>query len=183
VARLLVLVFPLCLDTFAVSVALGMAGLSRRQRLQISLLFPAAEIAMPVLGLVTGHGLARSIGGTADYVAAGLVAAVGAFLLAEDESVEAERAGRLARAGGWAIILLTASIALDELALGLSIGLLRLSFLAAVIMIAVQAIAASQLGLLLGRRVSARLREGTERLAGLALVGIGIFLFVEKAAS
>jgi putative Mn2+ efflux pump MntP len=183
VPRLVALVLPLCLDTFAVSAALGMAGLSRRQRLQISLIFPAAEIAMPVLGLLAGHGLARAIGGAADYVAAGLVLAVGAFLLAEDESGEVQRAGRLSRAGGWAVVVLTASIALDELALGFSIGLLRLSFLAAVIMIAVQAVVASQIGLLLGRRIAARSRERAERLAGLALVGIGLFLFFERLAA
>ena len=182
-ARLVALVVPLCLDTFAVSVALGMAGLSRRQRLQISLIFPATETVMPALGLLAGHGLAQAIGGAADYVAAGLVLAVGAFLLAEDETGEVERATRLARAGGWAVILLTASIALDELALGFSIGLLRLSFLAAVIMIAVQAVVASQLGLLLGGRVGARSRHWAERLAGLALVGIGFFLFFERLAA
>jgi manganese efflux pump family protein len=181
-ARLVALVLPLCLDTFAVSVALGLAGLSRRQRIQISIVFPAAEIAMPAVGLAAGHGLARTIGDAADYVAAAIVIAVGVYLLAEDETEEAERASRLVKAGGWAVVALTAGIALDELALGFSIGLLRLSFVAAVIMIAVQAVLASQLGLLLGSRVGERLRESAARVAGLALVGIGIFLLVERLA-
>src|SRR5437867_439371 len=98
-----------------------MAGLSRRQRLQISIVFPVAEIATPAIGLAAGHGLARTIGHAADYVAAAIVIAVGVYLLAEDESQEAERASRLVRAGGWAVVALTAGIALDELALGFSI--------------------------------------------------------------
>lgn len=177
--RLAALVLPLCLDTFAVSVLLGMAGLTRRQRLQVSLLFPAAEIAMPLLGLLLGHGVAQAIGGGADYLAAGVLIAVGAFLLAEDED-ERERVGRLARAGGWTLIALSVGIALDELALGFSIGLLRLSLVAACIMIGVQAVIASQLGLFLGDRVGARLREGAERVAGLVLAAIGIFVFFER---
>ncbi len=135
---------------------------------------------MPVLGLLVGDGVARAIGGAADYLAAGVLIAVGAFLLAEDESDEGERVGRLAHAGGWTLIALSAGIALDELALGFSIGLLRLSLVAACIMIGVQAVIASQLGLLLGSRVGARLREGAERLAGLVLASIGIFLFFER---
>src|SRR6266508_638839 len=150
--RLIVLVVPLCLDTFAVSLALGTAGLTRRQRLQVSILFPLAEAGMPLLGLVAGAGLARAIGSAADYIAAVVVIAVGAFLLAEDEADEARRLAR-----------------------GFGIGLLRLSFVLACIMIAVQAVIASQLGLLLGKRVGRRARTNAGRLAGLLLVVIGIF--------
>jgi manganese efflux pump family protein len=180
VLRLAALVLPLCLDTFAVSVLLGAAGLSRRQRLQVSLLFPAAEIAMPVLGLLLGDGIARAIGGAADYLAAAALIAVGALLLAEDDRVQPERVSRRAGAGGWALISLSVGVALDELALGFGIGLLRISLVAACIMIGVQAVIASQLGLLLGDRVGRRLREGAGRLAGLVLAGIGILVFFER---
>lgn len=135
---------------------------------------------MPVLGLVAGAGTARAIGAAAGYVAAAVLIAAGAFLLAEEASDETRR---LARTGGWAIVGLTFGIAVDELALGAGIGLLHVSFLAAVIMIAVQAVIASQLGLLLGARVGARLRNGAERAAGLALVTIGIFLFFERLSA
>jgi putative Mn2+ efflux pump MntP len=177
--RLAVLVLPLCLDTFAVSLALGAAGLTRKRRLQVSVLFPLAEAAMPALGLLAGEGLARAIGDAADYVAVGVLIATGAFLLAEDDSDERLRAKRLSRAGGLALLALAVGIALDELALGFSIGLLRLSFVIACIMIGVQAVVASQLGLLLGSRVGARFRERAGQLAGLILVVIGIFLFFE----
>ena len=178
--RLAALVLPLCLDTFAVSAVLGMAGLSGRQRLQVSLLFPAAEIAMPVLGLLLGDGIARAIGGVADYLAAAALIAVGALLLAEDERERPERVSRRARAGGWALISLSIGIALDELALGFGIGLLRLSLVAACIMIGVQAVIATQAGLLLGGRVGARLRRGAGRLAGVVLAGIGIFVLFDR---
>jgi hypothetical protein len=39
---------------------------------------------------------------------------------------------------------------------------------------------AAQIGLRLGSRVSANVREGAERLAGLALVGLALLLTVEK---
>lgn len=170
---------PLALDTFAVSAALGLAGLDRRGRIQASVLFPAVETAMPVAGLALGHGLARAIGQAAEYVGALVVAAAGAWLLGERDAAESRP---LPVAGGWALVALGLGISVDELALGLGIGLLRLSFAAAVIMIAVQAIVASQLGLLVGRRLGARGRVAAERLAGVALLALGLVLFFERLA-
>jgi len=178
--RLVAIVLPLCLDTFAASAALGLAGLTARQRLQVSILFPVAEAAMPLLGVVVGLGAAHLVGDIAGYAAAVVLAATGAFLLAEADDRDYRGAWRSAR--GWALVGLTLGIAVDELALGIGIGLLRLSLTAAVIMIGVQAVVASQLGLLVGARLGERAREGAQRVAGFALVSIGIFLFFERLA-
>lgn len=176
--RLLAILVPLCLDTFAAAAALSLAGLTTRQRLQVSLLFPVAETAMPVLGVVVGLGAARALGAVAGYAAAAVLAATGAFLLAAAHEAQSAAAWRTAR--GWALIGLTLGVAVDELALGLGIGLLRLSLAAAVIMIGVQAVVATQLGLLVGARLGDRTRGRAEQLAGFALVAIGIFLFFER---
>jgi putative Mn2+ efflux pump MntP len=176
--RLVAIVLPLCLDTFAASAALGVAGLTARQRLQVSILFPLAEAAMPLLGVMVGLGAARVVGSVAGYAAAVVLAATGAFLIAEAGERDEGRAWRSAQ--GWALVGLTLGIAVDELALGVGIGLLRLSMTAAVIMIGVQAVVASQLGLVVGARLGRRAHEGAQQLAGFALVAIGIFLFFER---
>jgi manganese efflux pump family protein len=46
--------------------------------------------------------------------------------------------------------------------------------------IAVQTIVLTQLGLALGARLGARWSEGAERLAGVALMALGIVLAAEK---
>jgi hypothetical protein len=40
---------------------------------------------------------------------------------------------------------------------------------------------ASQLGLTLGSRIGERWREAAERIAGLALTGLGVYLVIDKA--
>ena len=179
--RLVAILLPLCLDTFAAAAALALAGLTTRQRLQVSLLFPAAETAMPVLGLVIGLAAADAVGAVAGWAAAVVIGGTGAYLLAEAGEPEPAAGWRLAR--GWALLALAIAISVDELALGLGVGLLRLPFTAAVIMIGVQAVVATQLGLLVGGRVAARTRSRTEGLAGFALVAIAIFLFFERLSS
>jgi putative Mn2+ efflux pump MntP len=50
VLRLAALILPLALDTFAVSAAIGVAGIDKRQRLRLSLVFAAFEGLMPLVG-------------------------------------------------------------------------------------------------------------------------------------
>jgi putative Mn2+ efflux pump MntP len=181
--RLLAFVLPLGLDSFAVAAALGAArpaGIG--MRLRISAIFVAFEAGMPLLGLAAGGGLARVIGTTADYLAGAAVIGVGIWMLASGEDDE-QAAGRIAGAHGLAIIALGLSISMDELAIGFSLGLVRLPVVPVILAIAVQALVASQLGLALGTIVGERFRERAEQLAAVALIVLGGYLIVERALS
>jgi putative Mn2+ efflux pump MntP len=52
--KLIALVLPLSLDAFAVSAALGVAGLSRRERWRLSLRLAGFEAVMPIVGFLAG---------------------------------------------------------------------------------------------------------------------------------
>ena len=176
--KLILFVLPLGLDTFAVSAALGMRGLPSRERLRVSVLMSSFEMAMPVVGLLVGRALGHLIGDAADYVAIGLLALLGAWMLLHEE--EGENAARLAGGHGLALLALGISISLDELAIGFTIGLLHFSLWVAVILIGAQAFLFAQIGLRLGSRLKETLRERAEQLAGLALLGLAVLLGVEK---
>ena len=64
--------------------------------------------------------------------------------------------------------------------MGFTIGLLGLSIVAAVVLIGTQAFVAAQLGLRLGSRLGDAAREWAERLAGVALVGLGALILVSS---
>jgi putative Mn2+ efflux pump MntP len=184
VLKVIALVIPLGLDSFAICAALGLSGIDRGQRLRVSILFPAFEAGMPVLGLVLGAPLGNAIGGVADYIAAAVLFAFGLMMLIGiGERGEEERVARLATTHGMAIVGLGLGIALDELAIGFTIGLLGLPLVPTLSLIAAQAIVFSQLGLRLGARLNERIREYAERLAGLALIAIGMLLLLEKLLS
>lgn len=179
VAKIAALVLPLGLDTFAVAAALGAVGVVPARRMRIALLFTAFEAAMPLIGLAVGAPLGRSIGASADYLAVGILIAFGLYtLLSADENEQ--RLAQLAQFGGRTALLLGLSISLDELAIGFTFGLLRLPVVVVVALIAVQAFILTQLGLRLGNRLSEHLREGAERLAGVALATLGVVLLTEK---
>jgi putative Mn2+ efflux pump MntP len=180
VAKLIALVFPLGLDTFAVAAALGALGTTPTSRLRVSLLFTAFEAAMPLVGLALGVPLGRAIGGAADYLAIGVLLAFGLYTLVRSDEREEQAVARLAEVRGPAALLLGLSISLDELAIGFTLGLLRIPAGLVIGLIAVQTFIVTQAGLRLGHRLSHSLRESAERVAGLALTALALVLLAEQ---
>jgi putative Mn2+ efflux pump MntP len=156
--RLLGLLLPLALDTFAISALLATAGLTAERRRLAGAVFVGFETAMPLVGLGLGLGSARVIGESSEWVALACIAAVGAWLLVEDEQREAKRA--------WAVV-------------GFTFGLLEVSVGVAVALIAAQALVASQLGFRVGARLGT-LATVAERGAGVALIAISALLLVAR---
>ncbi|HMD57568.1 MAG TPA: manganese efflux pump [Solirubrobacteraceae bacterium] len=175
--KLVALVVPMGLDTFGVALALGLAGLPREHRLRVSLLFAGFEAAMPLVGVALGAPLGRAIGSAADYLAAALITALGVYMLLTERG-EDDRLLSLTQRGMFGAVMLGASISLDELAIGFSAGLLRLPIPALVIAVAAQAFIVTQVGIRLGSRAGEGLREGAEKLAGLALIALGVILMI-----
>jgi putative Mn2+ efflux pump MntP len=174
VLRLLALLLPLSLDTFAVAAALAAAGLPSSQRLRVSLVLTGFEAAMPLVGIGAGEAIGRAVGSLADYLAGAALLALGSYLLLLAHDDDAGTAARLARAHGLAVIGLGVSISLDELAIGFSAGLLHLPLAWAIVLIAAQALLAAQLGLRFGARLGEQICERAEWIAGLALIALGI---------
>jgi manganese efflux pump family protein len=181
--RVIALVVPLSLDTFAVAAAVGMSRLTSRQRLRISMLFALFEGTMPLVGFLIGAGLGRAIGHDADYLAGLFLIGLGCYgLWPRDESGELATVTALGRTHGLAVVGLGIGISLDELAIGFSAGLLRIPIILAAVLIAAQAFAAAQLGVRLGQRVGEGMREGAEKLASAVLVILGLVFVTQHLA-
>ena len=179
---LVLLVLPLGLDTFAVAAALGLAGAGPRDRARAAFLFTLFEAGMPLVGLLVGAALGRGLGSFAGKVGIALVAGAGAWmLLRRDEPDPSVRFGLFT--SGTAAVLLGLSVSMDELAIGFSLGLLHVPAGAAVALIALQAAAATQLGMRLGSRVGERFGEAAERLAGLVLLALAAYLLIADLAA
>ena len=178
--KLVAVVLPLALDTFAVSAALGMVGLGSRRRLTFGLLFAGFEAGMPLIGLAVGAAVGSALGAVGDYLAVAALAGLGLYMLFGSETADEARIARIATARGPALLAVGLSVSLDELAIGFALGLTHVPIIPALVLIAVQAFVASQLGFALGRRLGESVREGAERLAGVALVALAALFLIAK---
>ena len=182
VLAVLAIVAPLGLDTFALSLALGAAGLPTRDRLRVTAILASFEAGMPLLGLAIGQLAGRVIGGWAELAAAGVLVCVGLLMLREDDAAEGEHASKITATHGLAVLGLGFSIAIDELAVGITLGLLDLNTPLLITLIAAQALIVAQIGLRLGTRLNQRWGELAEKLAGLALTAYGIYVIANHFA-
>jgi putative Mn2+ efflux pump MntP len=163
-----------------VSTALGVAGLKKKHHFRTSLTLALYEAGMPGVGVLLGSVVSGFAGHYATYAAAAVIGLAGLVLLKPSGKKEAGEARLLSQTHGLAITNLGISISIDELALGLSLGLLHVSLWLAVILIGLQAFIASQLGLKLGERLNDKFREHAEKLAGLLLIAIAAIIIVLK---
>lgn len=171
------LFLSLGLDTFAVAIGLGLSGLPRSQWRRVGLAFAFFEGVMPIVGLVVGNHLGHAVGQWAGYGAAGLLILVGAHeirgsLSDDDDKLPSVEGGKLLLAG--------LSVSLDELAVGFSLGVLRVPVGPALGYIALQAFVITFLGLSWGTRIGRRSGEKAELVGGIVLAVLGLALLTNQ---
>jgi putative Mn2+ efflux pump MntP len=178
------LILPLAIDTFVLGTALGAAGVRKRERLRTSLILTAFEAGMPVVGFLGGAAVGVVAGAWTSYVAAAVLAGIGAWmLLSRGDGEEDEQNLRLLEAArGWSVVVLGLGISVDELGIGFGVGLLRLPFLLLIGLIAAQAFLAAQLGMRLGSRLAESARQAAGRFAGILLILAGVLVIAEHVA-
>jgi putative Mn2+ efflux pump MntP len=180
--KLIALIVPLGLDSFAVAAALGIGGVKGRQGLRVSALFGAFEAVMPLIGFALGAPVGNAIGSTGDYIATAVLVGLG-ITMALPQRGARERADRPLELGGVRGLLLGLSISIDELVIGFTLGLLRGPVLLVALLVGAQAVVFSQIGLRLGARLGEHVREDAERLAGIVLILLGLALLAQRLAS
>jgi manganese efflux pump family protein len=167
----------LAMDAFAVSaaVAASLSGLTARQVFRLSWHFGLFQFLMPVIGWAAGSSLAGYLASVDHWVAFGLLALLGVHMIwssFRDSEKGARRPADPTR--GVSLLALALATSIDALAVGVSLGFLRIDIWLPSATIGVVTAAMSVVGTALGRRLGHLLGEWAERVAGLVLIGIGL---------
>lgn len=172
IGSLLILGFTLSLDNFRTSVVLGAVGLSWGRALRVALVFGFWDGVAPLVGILGGNYIGQKIGSTADYVAAGALAAYGLYLVVQAwRSPEPEDPDER-----WALFGLPVPLSVDNVVAGTSLGLLGFSpWLAPPLFGAVTALM-SLIGLQLGRVAAHYIRIRSDLLTGVGLIVMAILV-------
>lgn len=168
------LIVSLGLDTLAVSVGLGLSGV--RGRLRIAATFGVAEGVMAAAGILLGTALGRMVGHAAGFAGGGVLVLLAMYLLIR-AAKPAKRdfapvpSSRLSASTLWSF---AAAISVDELAVGISVGLTGLGMgLAAVV--AVEAFCFAGVGLTFGGRLAGFAGSAADRIAAWVLLLLGLW--------
>jgi manganese efflux pump family protein len=178
VLALLLVALSVGLDNLGASTGIGLSGVDGRLRLRIALVFGTFEAAMPVLGLLLGRSLATTLGSHAKLAAGLILVVVGLYAVAAEAL--AARCGRRTQAppslGTARLVVLGATLSIDNLAIGFALGSYHVNLLAAALIIAAVSVALALAGLELGARLGQRLGQRSELLGGSILIVIGVVI-------
>ncbi len=169
---ILLVAVALGLDNFALAVGIGLAGVDGRMRIRLAVVFGTFEAAMPLLGLLLGQHLAHRLGATGQYVAGGVLIAVGIYTAADarwgsdDEVPSAARLGPLLVAG--------AALSIDNLIVGFALGSYQVPIVLAAVVIGVVSVGMALVGLEVGSRLGGSVERWSGEAGGALLVGVGL---------
>jgi manganese efflux pump family protein len=160
------------LDVFAVSVGVGMRGMTPAVKLRIGAAFTTAEVTMTLIGAGLGRVAGDLIGDVAGYIGFAALVGVGIYMIVE--SMRERESGGLDLSRGWGLLLGALSISLDSLGIGFSILYIGVPLLVSLACIAVVAATSTTLGLMLGRALGARAEASAGIWAGIILIATGL---------
>jgi putative Mn2+ efflux pump MntP len=179
------LALGLAMDAFAVAIASGMSlpAVGARHVFRLAFHFGLFQFMMPVIGWLAGRALAGWIAAFDHWIALGLLSLIGGKMLVESFQSEHERSNRGDPTRGWMLVTLSIATSIDALAVGLSLAFLGVAIWGPSAVIGVVAAAMTAIGLLLGRRLGARLGVWAERVGGAVLIAIGVRILVEHLSA
>ena len=178
-------------DAFSLSLAIGLAGIRWRKVLHLSLVVAVFHVLMPLGGMMLGQALGAVLGQFASLTGALVLLGLGGRMLykvyrpttecfplgkARDSLFHKELSTNNASLRGFGIYVLAASVSLDALSVGFSLGTIKSDILITVMIIGLVAGLMTGMGLVLGRAMGTWLGDKAEMLGGLALLLIGMKL-------
>lgn len=168
-----ILAAPLGTDSAALCTGIGAGGrLTLRRRLTIAGTLTAFEAGMPVVGVLLAGVIGDALGDSARWIGGALLVALGLYMLRSDDAESGP-----APIGVGALIVAGLAVSIDEIAVGVSLGLGGVNVPVLVSTIGVIVFTATMAGLTLGGLLSAH-AERAGKLAAYALMALGVLLAV-----
>jgi putative Mn2+ efflux pump MntP len=177
VATLSLLAVALGTDAFSMCLGLGMTGVNRRQIIVVSFTVLAFHVIMPLIGWFAGEIVGSLLGRAASIAGALILIYLGAKMVYSAWKGDGDMNNRDALVTTGGMLLLAASVSMDALSVGFSLGTQNVDLPLTVSVIGIVAGIMTGAGLILGRFVGNRVGERAVGFGGVLLVGIGVKLF------
>ncbi len=163
------------MDALAVALATGLAlgDVSRRQTFRLAFHFGLFQFLMPVIGWMAGLTIETWIAGYDHWLAFVLLAAIGGKMIYESLTATGAASARRDPTRGMSLVVLSVATSIDALAVGISLGVLRVRIWYPAVVIGIVACALTAAGMRVGRRLGGAFGRKMEILGGLVLIGIG----------
>ncbi len=180
ILKVFFIALALALDVFAVSIGVGVRGVSPRRKIVIGLAFACAEVGMNLIGAGLGLLAGHLIGQAAGYLGFAALIGLGIYMMRESQT-DLGIGSQLDLTRGRGLFLAALGISLDSLGIGFSILYIGVPMPVSLIVIACTSIASTLLGLSIGRWLGGFAERNAAFVGGLLLALTGVTFAALKA--
>ena len=190
VIEIIILSVALGMDLFSIAVPIGMTRVSWGRAVKSSLVFALFHVGMILVGFYVGHWLgntveqfgvhlqAIAIENVAKFFGASVLTLLGCYMIWENLSNDKNEAAKKLSSiksplQGMALIILAASVSIDALAAGLSMGMIAVDFFKISAILGTVIFVISIAGLGIGRQVGIHIGAKAGLIGGSVLVLLG----------
>jgi putative Mn2+ efflux pump MntP len=163
-------------DAFSMCVGLGMAGVTRRQVMVVTLAIMGFHIVMPLAGYYAGDIFGHLLGRAANIIGALVLVYLGVRMIRGAQRNESCETTGIITANPAGLLMLAGSVSLDALSVGFTLGTQRVALGTAALAIGLVAGAMTLAGLVVGQRVGGLAGNKAVLIGGAVLIVIGIKL-------
>lgn len=174
ILTVLVLAVALGTDAFSLCLGLGLAGVTPRQIVVVSFTVFIFHVIMPLTGWLAGELAGALVGRAAAIAGAGILIYLGIKMIYSVWRGEESLDPKVVLVNTWGLLLLAASVSMDALGAGFSLGAGQVHLSVTVTIIGVTAGLMTAAGFILGRFVGSRVGSRAVLGGGLLLVGVGV---------
>ncbi|HWI55144.1 MAG TPA: manganese efflux pump MntP family protein [Desulfobacteria bacterium] len=174
----LALALALSADAFSFSLGLGMTGVTKRQIILLSLTVLVFHIVMPLGGYFIGGIFGSFLGRSANILGALVLIFLGLRMIWDSFTDKEDNFSKYVLSSTSGIVVMSATVSLDALSVGFTLGTQRVSLGTSAAVIGLVAGLMTFLGLGFGQKAGELIGNRAVIIGGLILVYIGINLFI-----
>ncbi len=177
---IIIIAVGLAMDAFAVSIVSGAAykQLNIKHALRLALFFGGFQALMPLIGFLAGITVKEYIANFDHWIAFALLSAVGAKMIYESTKIKPARQNP-ERMNIAVLLALSTATSIDALAVGITLSILKISIVAAAVIIGLITFVLSYIGVFIGKNFGHFFENKIEALGGLVLIAIGFKILLE----
>jgi putative Mn2+ efflux pump MntP len=178
--EIIIIAFALSMDTFAVSITLGLAveKIKLKELLLPGIYFGFFQSVMPLIGYFAGIHFAKEIHYLAHWIAFILLGCIGGKMIMEsfskEDSKTKENPFRFT-----SMLLLAIATSIDALAVGITFAFFEINIFYAILLIGFTTFCLSVCGVRIGYIFGTKFRSRATLIGGIVLVLIGVKILVE----
>ena len=171
---ILLIGISLSMDAFSLALVYGMQGMSKKQKIFLSIIVGIYHFIMPLIGLTFGTILSNINLISIDIIATLILIYIGIDLIIsnfkKEDKLEINKLG---------FLIFGLSVSIDSLTIGIGLKAITNNYLLSSTIFSITSLTFTYLGLILGNIISNKIGSYSKVIGGIVLIIIAIILFLQ----